>query len=31
MDLSRTWNPVLGEGERLSPEARRKAFEEAGL
>lgn len=27
LDLSRTWNPVLREGEPLTPEARRAAFE----
>jgi tetratricopeptide (TPR) repeat protein len=26
LDLSRTWNPVLREGQRLTPEARRAAF-----
>jgi tetratricopeptide (TPR) repeat protein len=26
MDLARTWNPLLGEGERLTPEARAAAY-----
>ncbi|MBI3554096.1 MAG: tetratricopeptide repeat protein [Elusimicrobia bacterium] len=27
LDLARTWNPVLREGQRLTPEARARAFE----
>ncbi len=27
MDLARTWNPVLREGQRLTPEARSRAYE----